>query len=1491
MQCRNGCSPIQGNPLIIYEVAEICGKAYLLAFTPQNIVIGFEKHESTQKNALQKEIEMQSSDSERFTELREDLNRSLAENIEEERLYEDNAVGKGDFVLVKLARKRRTVCYIAEVIDATREEIHHISADDIQMKLPHPICVGGSRRQVSQLSFCVDFITYDVNVHSFVLASDVRTYISPTIAGTVLRQQPRYWVVERLGHRARAHVPSLCTLLRASMHITNKLPEFYSEQGAPSHPPLKLVESGNTKKQSFMCVSCNKYYISVSNLQRSRDGTGIEYHCTMCPLVFNFEKSFCKHLKLHSVKHILFCQQCKDMFGNKRFFCYVCKHEFPNRTQFESHQKLHKEEPLTCVICTRRFENESCLNEHKKICSNPKYCGVERKNFQGLSWQRLFRCDLCQEQFITQKMLIEHKTNCNETRPKPKYFECGVCGNNFLTSEDLTAHKLSHNAQMASFACDSCGLKFFTAGGLASHKISHGKKYTSCSPTNKKEVLSEPESNSNESVPQLSQQVTNSQEKQEVVTNDKKVSLSTTTAVKPDRPQKNSNRQRFLLPKAVRNRNSPVNTGMQNQPSSKSQLSMTYNSNSTLQQQNPKIPHPQYQQLPGSRIIQHQFMPAGPIFQPQILPGSCIPQDISQNQHVPPNSVTQHEQFVNMNQQQPPASSIVPCDIVSSNDETKHQQISANNNIQYQPVSTNNAGQYQMPSDVAHSHQQVGTSYSFQHHVSTSTDLCQETEGGNSDHHQQSSVYSNVQNHVMNNSFHNQQNINATNYNNMSVHATSLPQHLSTNNTNNTATHMPVGNAVGNNQQLTNPTAQNQQWPIGSTHMSTNTNQFQVLSQNNGDHFQQHSPTASTQQTLISINNSENQNSPIPQHQQIAQVLQQQLVCNSIDQQQSDDGATQNPQFLSNDATYQLLSANSVQQQVQTSDALENEQTVINSAQNQQMVIAENQQGTNIIQNQHLTSLQNQVQNNSSARSSPLIINSSIQQQLISNSDNSQVQNQSFQSTGAQTQHLFDSNFAQNQQLAENNVINNQHLYENDTAEKQHSPENNDLQSQQISENNSQSNRLSENISAQSQQLAEINVSQKEIQSYDQQMLAEAAVHNQQLFANGMPHNQHFAVNQHSTNGVLHSQQPVMCFPFQHQTFPANVVILQPHLPENAAFHQVTPNVSHQQQFQANNVQQQNLQQQKMPNSMYSHQLLPASFMYQIPANNSLAHFPQLPQNITNHHLLPANMVYQLQPSLATNFSGQQVPQGVVTPSQVLPANCVPQQVPGYLSSQNQFPGIVPQNQQVAGGVTGSQVLPAGMLPNYHQVVLANNTAPHQILLPNGLSQHQQFAVGGYPQSRLLLPNIAPQQLASMKQDSNMPEKDPCCDICCEEHKSGSGLCHHGKRFKRSESSNIINTSSISIDMRNMLPTVQATGTYKQFLLTWKIRNPTGTPPPPTSQTMLETYKLPRPRARLSGSDEARSRIADRRILTPPRSGGRYTSPASCAGSILASTI
>ncbi|KAJ8892141.1 hypothetical protein PR048_004721 [Dryococelus australis] len=48
-----------------------------------------------------------------------------------------------------------------------------------------------------------------------------------------------------------------------------------------------------------------------------------------------------------------------------------------------------------------------------------------------------------------------------------------------------------------------------------------------------------------------------------------------------------------------------------------------------------------------------------------------------------------------------------------------------------------------------------------------------------------------------------------------------------------------------------------------------------------------------------------------------------------------------------------------------------------------------------------------------------------------------------------------------------------------------------------------------------------------------------------------------------------------------------------------------------------------------------------------------------------------------------------------------------------------------------------------------------------------------------------------------------------------------------------------------------------------------------------TPYPTLEAYKLPRPQARLSGSDEARSRIADRRILTPPRARGCH--PPPCA--------
>ncbi|WP_341658274.1 hypothetical protein [Blattabacterium cuenoti] len=95
----------------------------------------------------------------------------------------DGTVSKGTFLLVKLAGRKHVSHFVAEVLCVLegeefevryykrvgrkfiieKEDVYTISASDVVLKLPSPISVGASERQLSHISFDIDFNAYNVN--------------------------------------------------------------------------------------------------------------------------------------------------------------------------------------------------------------------------------------------------------------------------------------------------------------------------------------------------------------------------------------------------------------------------------------------------------------------------------------------------------------------------------------------------------------------------------------------------------------------------------------------------------------------------------------------------------------------------------------------------------------------------------------------------------------------------------------------------------------------------------------------------------------------------------------------------------------------------------------------------------------------------------------------------------------------------------------------------------------------------------------------------------------------------------------------------------------------------------------------------------------------------------------------------------------------------------------------------------------------------------
>lgn len=128
-------------------------------------------------------IDLDYEEKETLKQLQDEVDLKEAEFAEESLFLEGNLT-EGGFVLVRLVGKRSVGYYVAEIVKKLNastfqvkylkrlsdtnmfvreiEDVYDIEIDDVEMRLPLPMTVGGSQRQMLQLSFPVDLSTYDV---------------------------------------------------------------------------------------------------------------------------------------------------------------------------------------------------------------------------------------------------------------------------------------------------------------------------------------------------------------------------------------------------------------------------------------------------------------------------------------------------------------------------------------------------------------------------------------------------------------------------------------------------------------------------------------------------------------------------------------------------------------------------------------------------------------------------------------------------------------------------------------------------------------------------------------------------------------------------------------------------------------------------------------------------------------------------------------------------------------------------------------------------------------------------------------------------------------------------------------------------------------------------------------------------------------------------------------------------------------------------------
>ncbi|PWA13928.1 hypothetical protein CCH79_00018109 [Gambusia affinis] len=224
-----------------------------------------------------------------------------------------------------------------------------------------------------------------------------------------------------------------------SFHISNVIES--KDQAESSSSVAGSQSHIDTKKRSFKCDICGRWYKNQSNLNNHyRTHTGEwPFSCDLCSEGFPKISALKRHKKIHT--------------GEKPFSCQSCGKSFIRIGDLNVHERTHTgEKPFSCQSCGKCFSRIGDLNVHKRTHTGEKP----------------FSCQSCGKCFSRISNLNVHK----RTHTDEKLFPCQTCGKSFSHMCSLTIHKRIHTGEKP-FSCQICGQSFFQISSLITHKRNH----------------------------------------------------------------------------------------------------------------------------------------------------------------------------------------------------------------------------------------------------------------------------------------------------------------------------------------------------------------------------------------------------------------------------------------------------------------------------------------------------------------------------------------------------------------------------------------------------------------------------------------------------------------------------------------------------------------------------------------------------------------------------------------------------------------------------------------------------------------------------------------------------------------------------------------------------------------------------------------------------------------------------------------------------------
>ncbi|XP_065226136.1 zinc finger protein 678-like [Planococcus citri] len=222
----------------------------------------------------------------------------------------------------------------------------------------------------------------------------------------------------------------------------------------------------------YKCDPCNKFYSSLSDLNKNRSSTTLRDHstqvsngcqspvCNICRKNFCNQRNLEKHMLIHEGLKPFKCAECGESFGRK----FVM-----NQHITECHTPYHTR-PYNCDVCGKRYAAQYRLNRHKRLSGH--YCSSKLSKFTSADVDdsvSVMDCDsttVLGDKKVRKLVSSKQKKNSNPSQ----FFVCKVCNRNYSTRHSLKRHLNSHEG-LKPFKCAECDRSFARKHDMKQHII------------------------------------------------------------------------------------------------------------------------------------------------------------------------------------------------------------------------------------------------------------------------------------------------------------------------------------------------------------------------------------------------------------------------------------------------------------------------------------------------------------------------------------------------------------------------------------------------------------------------------------------------------------------------------------------------------------------------------------------------------------------------------------------------------------------------------------------------------------------------------------------------------------------------------------------------------------------------------------------------------------------------------------------------------------